>query len=205
MTVFSPQEQARIEACIGEVEKRTAAEIVVVTRKLSDPYVDVRLVAAGASALLAAAIAHFAWPQLSVSSVLALQLIVAALAWPLSSTRRALRLLVPSQRRQLAVERACELEFLEHAVFETRDRNGVLILLSELEQRVAILGDKGIHARVEVQGWGALVKHMVNAIHEGRSCDGVCEVITRLGETLALGAPVQADDTNELSNKVRHR
>ncbi len=205
MTVFSSAEQARIEACISETEQRTAAEIVVVTRKISDTYLDVRLAAAGVSALIAAALAHLLLPELSVASVLLLQLVVGALAWIASSTRRVLRWLVPSARRQLAVERACELEFLEHAVFETRDRNGVVILLSELEQRVAILGDKGIHSHLEAKGWDELVKHLVNAIHAGRSCEGVCEVIQRLGESLGTHAPIRADDTNELANHVRNR
>ncbi len=203
--MFSPPELARIEACIAQIEERTAAEIVVVTRKVSDPYLDIRLGAAVAGALLASALAHYVWPGLSVASVLALELFVGSLLWMLSSLGTVLRLLVPSSRRQLAVERACELEFFEHAVFETRDRNGVLILLSALERHVAILGDKGIHARVETQGWGELVKHMVKAIHEGRACDGVCEVILRLGETLARDAPIRSGDTNELSNSVRQR
>jgi len=205
MTVFSPQEMTRIEASIAEVERSTAAEIVVVTRKVSDSYADVRLFAAGVSALSAAAASHFVWPELSVASVLSLQLIVGLAVWLLSRLRVVLRVLVPVERRQLAVERACELEFLEHAVFETRDRNGVLIFLSELERRVAILGDKGIHARVETSGWDELVKHIVDSIHRGRACDGVCEVIARLGATLSRDAPIRADDTNELDNRVRQR
>lgn len=205
MTIFSGQDLSRIEARVAEVEASTAAEIVVVTRKQSDAYLDVRLSAVGLTVMAAASVAHFLWPELSVASVLTVQLLVAVLVWLLSGVPSILRFLLPVQRAQLAVERACELEFLEHAVFETRDRTGVLILLSEVERRVAILGDKGIHTRVETAGWGELVKHVVTAIREGRAADGMCEVIDRLGETLSRGAPIRPDDTNELDNRVRQR
>lgn len=205
MSVFSTQELSRIEETVASVEQRTAAEIVVVTRKSSDAYLDVRLAATGFSALVLAAVAHFVWPDLSVASVLMLQLLMGAVVWLLSGLRQVLRVLVPAPRRQLAVERAAELEFLEHAVFETRDRNGVLILLSELEHRVVFLGDKGIHERVEMTGWGELVRHVVDAIHARRACDGVCEAILKLGEVLARDAPIRHDDSNELPNQVRVR
>ncbi len=203
MTMFSPPEEARIEASIAEVEKGTAAEIVVVTRKRSDDYLDVRLFAVGMSGLLAATVAHFVWLELSVAYVLSLQLMVGTVVWLGSGLRPVLRWLVPAGRRQNAVERACELEFLAHAVFETRDRTGVVILLSELEHGVAILGDKGIHARVEMKGWDALIQQLIQTIRQGRACDGVCEVVARLGESLMRDAPILPEDTNELSNRVR--
>ena len=92
---------------------------------------------------------------------------------------------------------------LAHGVYATRDRTGVLIFLSALEHRVVILGDRGIHQRVQDPGWSELVALLVAAIKQGKSADGVCEVITRLGELLARDAPIREDDTNELANEVR--
>ncbi len=205
MTLFSAQEHERIEGRIADIEQRTAGEIVVVTSRSSDRYLEVKLGAASMSALVAASIAHFVWPNLTVAEVLSLELLLGGLGLLLASQPWLLRRLLPRERSRLAVERACELSFLEHAVFETRDRTGVVIYLSELEQQVAILGDKGIHARVETKGWSELVAQLVKSIQAGKACDGLCEVVDRLGETLAQGAPVREGDTNELSNRVRQR
>jgi putative membrane protein len=114
-----------------------------------------------------------------------------------------LRLLLPPRRVERAITRAAELAFFEHAVFATRERTGVLIFLSALEHRVIILGDEGIHARVHETGWQELVTTLVAAIKAGRAGDGVCEVIRKLGATLAEAAPVRADDVDELDNRVR--
>lgn len=205
MGLLSAQEHERIEARIGDVEQRTAAEIIVVTSRSSDRYLDVKLAAASMSALVAASIAHFVWPNLTVDEVLSLELLLGGLGFLLASQPWLLRRLVPRERSRIAVERACELSFLEHAAFETRDRTGVVIYLSELEHQVAILGDKGIHARVETKGWSELVAHIVRSIHAGKACDGVCEVVDKLGATLSEGAPIREGDTNELSNHVRQR
>jgi len=203
MGMFSKAEADRIAVVVSEVEQRTAGEIVVAEVPSSDDYGEVRLFCTLMVGLLAGAAAHVAWAALPVGAVLAIQFGGGLTAWLATGSRSLLRLMLPRRRAQLAVGRAAELAFLEYGVFATRDRTGVLIFLSELEHRVVILGDKGIHARVQDPGWSALVALLVQAIKERRAADGVCEVITKLGETLARDAPVLPDDTNELPNHVR--
>jgi putative membrane protein len=203
MSMFSKAEADRIAAVVSEVEQRTAGEIVVAEVPSSDEYAEVRLFCTLMVGLLAGAGAHLAWPALPVGAVLAIQFGAGLLAWLATGARALLRLVLPRRRAQLAVGRAAELAFLEHGVFSTRDRTGVLIFLSELEHRVVILGDKGIHERLQNPGWSALVSSLVQAIKQRRATEGVCEVITKLGETLARDAPVLPDDTNELPNYVR--
>jgi putative membrane protein len=101
------------------------------------------------------------------------------------------------------VERRAREEFFERALFATRGRTGVLILLSELERQVAILGDQGIHERVQTVGWQAHVDHIIAQIRAGRTAAGVCEVIAKLGSSLEGAVPRQSDDRNELPNTVR--
>lgn len=203
MSMFSKAEAERIAAAVGEVEKSTAGEIVVAEVPSSDDYGEVRLFCTIMLGLLAAAGAHLASPSLPVGAVLAIQFGVGLLTWLATGSRHVLRLVLPRARAAQAVGRAAELAFLEHGVFATRERTGVLIFLSELEHRVVILGDKGIHERVQDPGWSELVTLLIGAIKQRRTTQGVCDVIAKLGAALERDAPVRADDTNELSNHVR--
>lgn len=205
MSLFTRDEADRIAAAITELEKRTAGEIVVAEQGRSDDYAEVRLAWSFGLALALAGAVHLLWPTLEGGWLLALQLAVLAIVWPLSAVSFVLRWLLPHGRAQEAVERAAQLAFMEHAVFRTRDRTGVLIFLSALEHRVVIRGDEGVHARVQGQGWDALVLELVRAIRAGKTGDGVCAVIDRLGAHLAEAAPIRPDDENELPNHVRTR
>jgi putative membrane protein len=203
MSVLTADETKRVEHVIAEVEHHTAAEIVVSTIKQSEPYTDVRLWSVLAFAAVSATLGHFARPDWGVGIILSLQFAVALVTWFASGLPGVLRALIPQPRSQGAVERAAELAFLEQGVFDTKGRTGVLILLSELEHKVVILGDQGIHARVHTAGWNEHVAHLGARIREGKSGDGLCEVIQRLGEALANTVPVEGENPNELDNRVR--
>ncbi len=203
MNVLTAEETKRVEETIAEIERRTAAEIVVSTIARSDAYTDVRLWAVLALAASGAALVHVVFPHWTAGYVLIAQFALALVGWFVSGAPGVLRSLIPRHRSQAAAERAAELSFLEHGVFHTRGRTGVLILLSELEHKVVILGDEGIHARVHSKGWSEHVAHLAARIREGRSGDGLCEVIRRLGESLADAVPAQDENPNELDNRVR--
>lgn len=203
MGLLDAASRARIEAKIEEIERTTAGEIVVVSVPGSDSYFDVRLLYAASCAPGIAALAHVVWPSLSVTWLLWLQLPVAALCLLLTGWAPLLRGLVPRARMGAAAERRAREEFLEHTVFATRERTGVLILLSELEHQVVILGDSGIHAHVHDSGWALHVQRIVDAIRAGDAGTGVCDVITAMGTVLAAKVPVRPDDRDELPNQVR--
>ena len=92
--------------------------------------------------------------------------------------------------------------FVERGIHETRDRSGVLILVSELERRVEILADRGIHERVEAGEWQRDVDELVSSIRGGHAADGVVAVVERIGGLLAQSFPPRADDENELPDEV---
>jgi putative membrane protein len=202
MALFDADGRARVERAIHEIEQRTRGEILVLEVDRAEPYRDLRLLYAGGLALAAAALVHLAWPELQVQWLLWLELGVAAAVYPLLAVGALLRPLLPKVRADQAAEQRAELEMVEHGVLSTRDRTGVLILLCELEHRVVILGDQGIHAHVQ-QGWQAHVDTIVASIRRGRAADGVSEVITALGAVLAAHLPPGADNPDELTNAVR--
>ena len=92
--------------------------------------------------------------------------------------------------------------FAERGVYDTRDRSGLLIVIAELERRVVILGDTGIHAHIGEGGWDEHVRAIVEGVRRGRGADAVVSVVRVLGEVLATHFPRRADDVDELSNAV---
>ena len=203
MTLLDPSARQRIEAAIQEVEQHTSSEIVVATVPASDSYAEIVLGYGLAVALIAAAIAHFIWLHAPVMWLLWLQagcVLACVLAF---RSGFLLRLLTPAQRLEQSVQRRAREAFLEHGLFATRERTGVLILLSELEHRVVILGDVGIDKHVQAAGWQVHVQRMIAGIRAGRAADGICEVIRDIGVVLATHLPQRTDDTNELPNRVR--
>jgi putative membrane protein len=176
---------------------------VVATVPRSAGYTGVRLASAALVTLSASGALILARPGLLAGEVLGLELLLGLLVYALSGQATVLRWLIPKLQQRSAVERAAQLAFVKHSVFATRERTGVLILLSELEHRVAILGDEGIHARVKMEGWESYVDTMVSSVRAGKPGAGVCQVVDALAQILAQGAPIRSDDTNELPNRVR--
>jgi len=203
MAIFSEQDKQRIEARVAAAEQKTASEIVVATVPRSDAYRDVRVFFALVFALGSSAGLHLWMWWLDVGELLALQLVLGLLGYFASGQATLLRLLLSRQRASSAVQREAEVRFLEHAVFDTKARNGVLILLSELEHGVTILGDRGIHSRLQGAGWEAHVTTIVSAIRAGKPAEGVAQVIDALALVLAEQDPIQRDDANELPDGVR--
>jgi putative membrane protein len=203
VALFDDPGRTRIAAAVAAVERETAGEIVVVSAPRADGYHDVRAFGAFACALAVAGCVHMTVPVFAFSWVLALQLPVFLAAFALLAWPPLLRAALPLGRVRAAVERRARDELLAHGVLETRERTGVLILLCELERRVVILGDKGVHARVQHTGWEQHVAHIVAAIRAGRAADGVSEVIGELGKVLARDLPRSADDVNELPDAPR--
>jgi putative membrane protein len=203
MALLDKTARERIEAAITEVERQTSGEIVVAEIHASDDYTDLALSYGIALAIGSAIIAHVAWPELSIVWLLWLQaamILGCLLAFKLGPVLRAL---APDRRLGESVERCAREAFFEHELFATRDRTAVLILISELEHRVAILGDAGIDQHVQAAGWQVHVQHITRAIRNRQAAQGICEVTRGIGAVLAEHLPPRADDVDELPNSVR--
>lgn len=203
MALFDSTELTRIESSIREVEQKTAGEIVVVSVPRCDAYHEVRLAYGIAVALGGAALVHLLAPELAVGFLLWIEAAFVVGAWLAFNVPALLRLLVPHDRAEFAVVRRAQLEFLQRRVYDTRDHTGVLILLSELEHQVTILGDSGIYAQLKAEAFAVYVDRIVAAIRANKAADGVCEVIADLGRRLAEMLPPRSDDTNELPDAVQ--
>ncbi len=100
------------------------------------------------------------------------------------------------------VMRAKEL-FQALNMFETAERNGVLVYVAMKDKQLAIYGDEGIHQKVGADFWNAEVSKMLQLFNKHDYALGIATIIEEIGEALTLHFPYDAaGDKNELSNEI---
>ena len=202
MPLLNPTDTQRIEQTIERIERSTAAEIVVAVVARSAEYSRGRALGAALWAVATAgAVFEFAPGGHEIWTLL-LQLPVGWVAWLVLGIPAVHRRLISKTESARKVRQAALRLFTERRVYETRDRTGVLLLISELEHQVVILGDRGIHERLGTEGWQRHVDQVIRRIREGRAADGIVEVIEALGPELGSALPIKPDDEDELPNRV---
>ena len=87
-------------------------------------------------------------------------------------------------------------------LYTTKRRNAVLIFVAYEDRKFAILGDTGINEAVPRGFWDGEVEELGKYLKAGRPVDGLCEIITHMGERLSQYFPGKRDDENDLSNEV---
>ncbi len=88
---------------------------------------------------------------------------------------------------------------------QTRDRNGVLILVAVQEHAFAILGDVGIDSKVPPGFWDAITRDLSEAFRRGDFAGGLARAVDTAGEALAAHFPRRGDDVDELPNEISRR
>jgi putative membrane protein len=205
MSMLSEADGRRIEEAIRALEKKSATELVVAVLPRSGDYWQARLVVAVAWSLATAhALLQFR-PDLPPIVAVLLQVPVGIATFLLFGRGTLARQLLPRGAATESVERRAFELFSSRGLTRTRDRTGMLILVSELERRVVILGDRGIHERVGDAGWREHVDHVIDAIHRGALAQGLLDVIERLGAAHEAANPVRPDDANELPDDLLRR
>ena len=202
MSLIDAEQIRRIEAAIARLEERSAAEFVLAVVPKSAGYSGVRAIVAGMWALASAIAFVELFPGVHPVWGVLLEVPVALLAWTLTGWAPVFRRLIPRELADRAVAARAFQLFAQRGVHHTRDETGMLLVLSELEHKVVLLGDRGIDQRLGSAGWQKHVDHVIQRIHEGRAADGVLEVIQELEVLLAEHVPVRPNDVNELPNTV---
>lgn len=85
---------------------------------------------------------------------------------------------------------------------KTADRNGVLFYLAIEPRKFAIIGDKGINAKVHEGFWDNIKDVMQKNFSEGRFTEGLSEGIVMTGTHLKEHFPFRKDDINELTDDI---
>jgi uncharacterized membrane protein len=129
--------------------------------------------------------------------------IVAAIKEAEKRTSGEIRIYVESRCRFMnPVDRAAEL-FYKLKMEKTALRNGVLLYIAIKDRQLAIFGDEGIHKKVGDEFWNEAVKHILSQFNAAQFCNGIVNIITKVGEALHKYFPYNPQtDKNELPDDI---
>lgn len=101
-----------------------------------------------------------------------------------------------------AIDRAKEI-FAELKMYETNDRNAVLVYVALKDKQLAIFGDEGIHSKLGYEYWNGEVKKMIDNFNKENYAKGIEQVVEDIGEALTQLFPYNNDtDKNELPDHI---
>lgn len=116
------------------------------------------------------------------------------------------RAFVPAERRDGEVRQYAQALFLEHGLHRTRQRDGILVLVSLFERRVVVLADRGVSEKVKRTEFDAVIAAVTTALPRTSLQDALLAGLDRLQDILAQhGFRARAGDTNELPDGVIQR
>jgi len=114
-----------------------------------------------------------------------------------------IRLVTSRERMADKVKQRAEQAFYQHGLHNTKERTGILILVSLLERRVHVLADKGINDRVPPGTWDGLVNGILDGIRTGNATNAICEAIAKCGALLSQVSPSgSGDNPDELPDTL---
>jgi putative membrane protein len=208
--LWSAADREAVRAAVAAAEQGTSGEIVPFVVQRSDDYTGAiwKGAALGALAAALAAWAIHRWADLWGASRFLWMVVPpaagAALGYLAAHLGPLRRFLAGPHAMEERVRQRAAAAFLEQEVFKTRDRTGILLFLSLFERRVMVLGDSGIHQKVEAGEWDTVVRHVVSGLRQGNPTAALVAAIAECGEILARhGLPPRPDDSDELPDDLR--
>lgn len=117
------------------------------------------------------------------------------------NTSGEIRVHIENHCSKAVLDRATQV-FAELKMHKTTLRNGVLIYISLQDKQLAIIGDAGIHAKVDSHFWENTKNLMLEEFRQGKLCEGICRGIRETGQQLKIYFPYQKDDVNELPDEI---
>lgn len=106
------------------------------------------------------------------------------------------------KERRAALRRRAVKEFAKLGIQNTRDKTGVLIMVSLEERMVQVLAGSGINSVVPESTWPAMVQCITEGIKQGNPARGISMAVTDIGKMLSENFPAKLDDSDELPNEV---
>lgn len=214
-------DHALVSQSVAEAEEKTDGEIVTIVTDQSDHYNDIALAWATVMAFLALSlVAVFpdffigimsalsgGWEyQFSVGEYLgSLFVFLAAVwicEWVVMQWIPMRMFFTPKHIKERRVrERAVKL-FKVGAESRTRGRTGILIFLSMREHRAEIVADQAIADKVTPEIWGDAMLAMIAHVRAGEPGKGMAAAVTQVGAVLADHFPPNANNPNELPDRL---
>jgi uncharacterized membrane protein len=92
--------------------------------------------------------------------------------------------------------------FKKIGMHKTDNRNGVLFYLAIENKKFAVIGDRGINAKVPKDFWDNIKEIQEGHYKEGNFTEGLVNGILLAGQQLKEHFPYQKDDVNELPDEI---
>jgi putative membrane protein len=204
---LSDHDRRRLDARVAETEKRTDTQIVLTVIQRSDVYTELpwKAFALGASVSGFALLLYW-WFNDWYSDVSALVMVVGILATGASlalltvTIPRFAKLFLSGYRAEVEVQQYAKALFLDRELFATRQRTGILLLVSLFEHRVVILPDKGLDERFSDDDVTSMIAVMTPLLKRGQIARAFDAGLDYLSRTLSVASPQVHSD--ELPNEI---
>jgi len=119
-----------------------------------------------------------------------------------SGTTGEIRIYVEARCKVEIAERAAFL-FEKHRMFNTLQRNGVLIYIAVESKVFYVYGDEGIHRLAGHEIWDRVVSDIAASFSQGLFVNGLCNAIDHIGEQLKVLFPAGNNkNENELPDDI---
>jgi len=201
MGQLSEQSKAELSKAVAEIERSSAAEIVIAVRPHATPGLAPCALAGLAFGLTGLAFLMFSpWPFSYLAIWLDTALLALLGAFVCHRFARVRRWCTPRSLAEASVERAAKAEFVERRVFETRERTGVLIYVAQTERLAKVLPDRGVSERVDQAEWHQAVARIAHSVEKSDEGSELASAIMGLAPLLGAALPPREDDFNELED-----
>ncbi len=118
------------------------------------------------------------------------------------STSGEIRLFIESRCKFInPLERVREL-FYQLKMYETTDRNGVLIYIAHKDKDFALFGDKSICDKIEADFWNIESKKLAGHFSRQDYANGIIVCINHVGAQLNHFFPWEGEKKNELPDEI---
>jgi putative membrane protein len=178
---------------IADIESTSSVEVVVAFRRRSSTYRHANVIVAAAAAFASLAVMLFVDHAFSLAAILIDPFVMAVIVgFAVEWLPGVKRVLTPARTRRAKVERSARATFIERGLHATRDRTGLLVYMSWLEQQVVLVPDVGLRLPADLEAKLAMR-------------DGGAAVASALGSfanALRDVAPRRHDDVNELPDAI---
>lgn len=207
---LSAAEAAQLQQDVAHLESRCGVQVIPAVIGKADTYPEVPWLAFAAGAafsglgLVAADAIHPVWVTAPTAMLHALTMLGASAACALAAAfvTPVARLFLRGARAEEEVRQYAESLFLRHALFATRERCGVLVLVSLFERRVEIIADTGLADRVASTDWHGVIARMAPHLRDRRPADALRESLAAVEELLAARGFAAHGGGNELPDAV---
>jgi len=191
--------RAAFKQAVEAVENASAVEVVVAVRKKSARYLHANAIAGVVAVFVGLAVVLYSSHPFGLASILidpfVLGLAVGAAVELLPGLKRVL-----SPNHPAAVARAARATFVERNIHTTTGRSGLLVYISWLERRVALVADVGLLRALPDDVLARAEADLTAAVSRGGA--EVARALEALAPRLARAMPHRDDDVNELPDAI---